>query len=133
MEPRIALITIICEDVPAVVQFYRDLLGFTVIQDLGVYVEFASPGVRFAVCNREVLLQASGGHAEYQKTRQGQPFELAFPCGSPEEVDAEYARLTAAGAVGITPPADMPWGQHTALFADPAGNIHELFADLPGR
>ena len=34
------------------------------------------------------------------------------------------------GAVGVKPPAKMPWGQYTAFFADPEGNIHELFTDL---
>jgi hypothetical protein len=24
-----------------------------------------------------------------------------------------------------------PWGQRAAFFADPEGNIHGLFADLP--
>jgi hypothetical protein len=26
---------------------------------------------------------------------------------------------------------DVPWQQRTAMFADPDGNIHEFFADLP--
>jgi len=25
----------------------------------------------------------------------------------------------------------MPWNQRTAFIADPDGNIHEIFADLP--
>jgi len=37
----------------------------------------------------------------------------------------------AHGAAPVHAPADMPWGQHTAMFADPDGNIHEFFADLP--
>ena len=44
-----------------------------------------------------------------------------------------YAEIVARGAVPIHSPADMPWGQRTAMFADPDGNIHELFADLPGQ
>lgn len=43
------------------------------------------------------------------------------------------AELLANGAVAVQPPDDMPWGQRTAFFADPDGNIHELFADLPAE
>ena len=34
------------------------------------------------------------------------------------------------GARAIHDPEDMPWNQRTALFADPDGNIHEIFADI---
>jgi uncharacterized glyoxalase superfamily protein PhnB len=86
--------------------------------------------VRFAVCARSILQQASG-HASFTEARHGQAFELAFPCREPAEVDRGYADIVAQGAAPVHAPADMPWGQRTALFADPDGNIHELFADLP--
>jgi len=34
------------------------------------------------------------------------------------------------GAREVHKPEDMPWNQRTALFADPDGNIHEIFADI---
>lgn len=127
---QIALITILTDDVPRLTAFYRDVLGFAVKQDSGPYVEFHHEGVRFAVCARTVLRDISS-HASYTETRQGQCFELAFPCGAPDDVDRVYAKAVAQGAIPIHAPADMPWGQHTALFADPDGNIHEFFAELP--
>ena len=30
----------------------------------------------------------------------------------------------------IKEPQNMPWNQRTALFADPDGNIHEIFAGI---
>jgi uncharacterized glyoxalase superfamily protein PhnB len=99
-------------------------------QDLGVYVEFHHASVRFAICARSVRHEASG-HTSFAEARHGQAFELAFPCGEPAEVDRVYAEIVAQGATPVHAPADMPWGQRTALFADPDGNIHELFADLP--
>lgn len=129
MRSRIALITILTDDVPRLAAFYRDTLGFAVQQDLGQYVEFESSGVRFALCARSIL-QAASGDASYTEARRGHAFELAFPCDSPAEVDRAYADIVARGATPIHAPADMPWGQRTALFADPDGNIHELFADL---
>jgi uncharacterized glyoxalase superfamily protein PhnB len=51
--------------------------------------------------------------------------------GSPEQVDHAYAELTGKGAAHIQAPANMPWNQRTAFFADPDGNVHEIFADIP--
>lgn len=127
---QIALITIVTDDVPRLVAFYRDVLGFAVKDDSGLYVEFHHDGVRFAVCARSVLRDATG-HASYAEAPRGQHFELAFPCDSPAEVDRIYTQAIAQGATPIHAPANMPWQQRTAMFADPDGNIHEFFADLP--
>jgi len=130
MNNQLALITILTDDVPRLAAFYRDVLHFEVKQDMGGYVEFHNNGVRFAICARSILHEASG-HASYTQAHRGQCFELAFPCAEPAEVDRMYAELVAHGATPIHAPDNMPWGQRTAMFADPDGNIHELFADLP--
>ena len=127
---QIALVTILTDDVPRLSAFYRDVLGFALKQDSGGYVEFHNDGVRFAICARSILHQASG-HASYTEAHRGQCFELAFPCREAAEVDRMYAEIVAQGAMPVHAPVDMPWGQRTAMFADPDGNIHELFADLP--
>ena len=127
MTPTIALITILTDDVPALTRFYRDVLGFPIEQGPGEYVEFRSPGVRFAICTRHVMSEATR-HPSYAEPRHGQSFELAFPLPASAEVDAAYADIVARGATPVQTPADMPWGQRAAFFADPDGNIHELFA-----
>ncbi len=130
MKTKIALVTVLADDVPAMVQFYRDALGFALKGQDDGYVELESEGVRFAVCSRAIMADATG-HSSYKEPRRGQAFELAFPVEAPEEVDRAYAELLARGAAPVMPPTNMPWGQRTACFADPEGNIHELFADLP--
>jgi lactoylglutathione lyase len=130
MKSQIALITILTDNVPAQSRFYQDALGFSVKTDMGEYVEFESEGVRFAVCARSTMKNATGDPS-FAEARVGQSFELAFPLVLPAEVDEVYAEILARGARPIQPPANMPWGQRTAFFADPDGNIHELFADLP--
>lgn len=130
MHARIALITIVSDDVTALSAFYRDVLGFGIKTDLGGYVEFESEGVRFSVCRRSTMANATG-HASYEESPKGQAFELAFPVDSPEGVDRCYREIVGKGATPIQDPADMPWDQRTAFFADPDGNIHEMFADLP--
>jgi len=130
MKPQIALITILTDDVPRLKSFYQSVLGFEIKQDMDQYVEFDSPGVRFAICARSVLFTVSQ-HPSYQQAHRGQAFELAFPLESPAAVDQTYMEVVLHGATPVQTPADMPWGQHTAMFGDPDGNIHELFCDLP--
>ena len=129
MKPQIVLITILTDDVSRLKAFYHTVLGFHIMQDLGQYVEFESPGVRFAICARSVLYTVSQ-HPSFQQVHSGQAFELAFPLDSPAAVDQTYMEIVLRGATPVQTPADMPWGQHTAMFADPDGNIHELFCDL---
>jgi lactoylglutathione lyase len=129
MQPRIDLVTIVTEDVPRLAAFYRDVLGFAVATEMDSYVEFESDGVRFSICAREVMHEATG-HDSFTRPASGQRFELAFPVPAAEAVDSTYAQLVARGATPVKEPADMPWNQRTAFFADPDGNIHEIFAEL---
>lgn len=127
MKAQINLITIWTEDIERMKNFYNKVLGFKIKSDLGGYVEFENEGVRFAICVRAAMLPYSD---EYNKNASGQAFELAFPCENPDEVDAAFHKLIAAGATPIHKPENMPWNQRTSLFADPDGNIHEIFADI---
>ena len=129
MPATIALITLLTDNIAAMREFYCTALGFTLKNDDGEYVEFEHDGVRFSICTRTTMLQATG-HPSYEFQRQGQAVELAFPASNAAEVDTLYQDLIAKGATPIKEPADMPWGQRAAFFADPDGNIHELFAEL---
>lgn len=127
MKAEINLITIWTNDIDTMRKFYNEVLGFKIKSDLGNYVEFENSGVRFAICMREVMYDYS---KEYEKEPLGQGFELAFPCKNPNYVDKSFNELIEMGAALIQSPKNMPWNQRTALFADPDGNIHEIFAEL---
>ena len=127
MKAQISLITIWTNDIDTMKVFYNTVLGFRIENDLGNYVEFENNGVRFAICTRDVMYDYS---SEYRKESSGQGFELAFPCESPNDVDESFITLISKGATSVHEPQDMPWNQRTALFADPDGNIHEIFADI---
>lgn len=129
MKAQISLITILTNDVPKMRKFYQQTLGFPVKTDMDSYVEFESQGVRFSICTRQTLSEATGGHESFSVQARGQSFELAFPCESADDVATSYRDVVAKGATPIQEPATMPWGQTTAFFADPEGNIHELFSD----
>lgn len=60
----------------------------------------------------------------------GHRSSMAFLCESPAEVDALYARVTAAGFEGHSAPWDAFWGQRYAVVTDPDGNHVDLFAPL---
>jgi catechol 2,3-dioxygenase-like lactoylglutathione lyase family enzyme len=127
MKAKIDLVTIVTDDIVTLSKFYCDVLGFRKKEDLGGYVEFESETVRFAVTTRKVMEEATG-HRSYKVQRKGQAFELAFPLNTEEEVDKAFAEIVAKGATPIREPAMLPWGMRAAFFADPDGNIHELFA-----
>ena len=127
MRAEISLVTIWTDNIEAMKLFYSDILGFKVKNDLGEYVEFQNQEARFAICNRSVMYEYSDF---FKEKHAGQGFELAFPCDSVEELDKTYETLLTKGATGIHAPQNMPWGQRTALFSDPDGNIHEIFVPL---
>ncbi len=127
MKAEINLITIWTNDIDIMRKFYNEVLGFKIKSDLGNYVEFENIGIRFAICMREVMYDYS---LEYEKEPVGQGFELAFPCENPNDVDKSFKELIKMGATSIQEPQNMPWNQRTALFCDPDGNIHEIFAEL---
>jgi catechol 2,3-dioxygenase-like lactoylglutathione lyase family enzyme len=132
LKGRIGLVTILTDDVPSMKGFYRDILGFEVKEDLGNYVEFVNEGVRFAVCARDVMHEGTS-HSSYREPSRGQAFELAFPLDSPEEVDRAYEEIVSKGATPVKGPEMMAWGRRTAFFADPEGNIHELYSLKQGE
>jgi uncharacterized glyoxalase superfamily protein PhnB len=123
------MIGIITANFQKMVSFYKEVLGFESMLELEHYVEFKNEGVRFAISTNQVMFEATN-HQSFKQEKKGRSLELAFKADTPEEVDKSFANLIAKGAKSIKEPADMPWGQRTAFFADPDGNIHEIFADL---
>lgn len=126
MKAEINLITILANDVRKMTAFYQDVLGFEVLEESPNYVEFKNDGARFSICTREVMAEITGHHSFHEETK-GQTFELAFPCNNPQDVEESYHAIIEKGGIPIKEPAQMPWGQTTAFFADPEGNIHEIF------
>ena len=129
---RIGLITIVTDKLDHMRDFYRDVLGFECIEELEGYVEFKNKGVRFAITTNQVMFDATS-HPTYKETRKGQCLELAFPLPTPEAVGLSYDEIVSKGAVPVAEPVMMPWGRMTAFFADPDGNIHELYSLRPGE
>ncbi len=112
------------------VKFYKDVMKMEVAFMMeGNYAEFKTGGTRFAISTNKVM-EGATGHKSYREKKVGQSVELAFLVDSPEEVDAKYKEIVEKGATPVKDPHDLPWNQRAAFFADPDGNIHEIFAEL---
>jgi len=107
--------------------FYRDALGFEPVYRFPpegradfVYLQLAPAGIG---------LGAAGGENVH-----GRP--IAPGAGSFElflyvdDMDDACARLRELGAEELRPPADEPWGERRAYFADPDGNAVHIAMTL---
>ena len=129
MKMNINQIGIITLNFNKMMKFYHEVLNFPIKLQQDNYVEFENKGVRFAIASNDIMYQVTKDKTFHQK-KQGHSLELAFQVDIPSEVDKRYQELINLGAIPITSPNDMPWGQRAAFFADPDYNIHEIFATL---
>jgi catechol 2,3-dioxygenase-like lactoylglutathione lyase family enzyme len=126
MTARLDMVGLFPERFSEMVAFYRDVLGFPCDWDgCSPYAEFANDGVRFAFYARRLLPELLGETPSYPTGLNG-TLELAIDLPRFEEVDAEYARLVAAGARPVYAPRDEPWGMRSSMVADPDGNLIEV-------
>jgi len=116
-------------DPEASLGFYRDLLGFELVQDVGqgamrwlTFVSPAQPGTRLVLTppaadpgitedeRRTIVeLMAKGS---YQTIILGT-----------KDLDGVFAKLQAADAEVVSEPTEQPWGVRDCAFRDPAGNM----------
>jgi len=124
---RIGLVTIVTSNLDEMKAFYKEVIGFECIEELQGYVEFKNKGVRFALTTDNVMYDATL-HPSYRDKKRGQRLELAFPLPDIDAVGVAYDEIIGKGATPVSPPEMMPWNRMTAFFADPDGNIHELYS-----
>jgi catechol 2,3-dioxygenase-like lactoylglutathione lyase family enzyme len=124
------MIGIVVTDIPRAIRFYR-MLGLELPdaaegQD---FVEVKTNGYRISLNAQALVKTLSPGWVE----PRGQRHEIAFLCGSPEEVDQTYAKIVKAGHKGLKEPWDAFWGQRYAIVEDPDGAHVSLFAPLAAK
>jgi catechol 2,3-dioxygenase-like lactoylglutathione lyase family enzyme len=126
---------LICSDIDRSLQFYVDVLEFTVL--------YARPDERFAYLEREgaqLMIEQSVGRAFLAG-------ELSYPFGRGmnlqirvSDVDALYARVKAAGAA-VYLPMEEKWyrrdrvmlGNRQFIVQDPDGYLLRLYSDLGSK
>ena len=113
-------------DMPTMVCFYRDVLGFEITEgEDAVNVYLIKDGTLFMLYERKNFEKMTSRKYEYLKGLNGH-FEIALYVDTFEEVDAEYTRVISMGAQSVLEPTTEPWGQRTCYIADPEGNLIEI-------
>ena len=125
--PQLNAIGIVVSDMARSIGFYR-LLGLDVPETPGEgHVDtFLPNGVRFMLDTEDTV---HSFRPEWTRAT-GNQVGLALECGSPDEVDAIYRRVTEAGHDGEKEPWDAVWGQRYAQLRDPDGVPVDLYASL---
>ena len=117
---------LLVEDIPTMVRFYRDVLGFEITEgEHAENVYLVKDGTLFLLYERKNFEKMTGRKYEYVKGLNGH-FEIALYVDTFEEVDLAYARTVEQGARPVMEPATEPWGQRTCYIADPEGNLIEI-------
>ena len=113
-------------DMATMVRFYRDVLGFEIIDgEDAVNVYLIKNGTLFMLYERKNFEKMTNRKYEYLKGLNGH-FEIALYVDTFEEVDSEYAKAVEKGAQSVLEPTTEPWGQRTCYIADPEGNLIEI-------
>ena len=117
---------LLVDDMPAMVRFYKDVLGFEITEgEDAVNVYLIKDGTLFMLYERKNFENMTSRKYEYLKGLNGH-FEIALYVDTFEDVDKEYARIIAQGGRSVLEPTTEPWGQRTCYIADPEGNLIEI-------
>ena len=114
---------ILCNDLETMKAFYRDLFPFPVDSESETGLTFWAGDVLLSLRKRTRYYDGNGARPELPGV------QLAFLV-SPAEVDLCYNQLVAKGVKILEPPTDQPRGHRTVYFADPEGNMLEVYAKI---
>lgn len=120
---QLGYVIVLCDDINRMKEFYRDLFSFPVDSETDESLALRVGSVLLGLRKRTRNYDGRGGGPE------SPGLQLAFLV-SPAEVDACYEVLQAKGVRILDPPADQPRGHRTVYFADPEGNILEVYAEI---
>jgi catechol 2,3-dioxygenase-like lactoylglutathione lyase family enzyme len=132
MTVRFGFVGIVTRDMAASLAFYR-ALGVSIGegQDDAPHVDaMLDGGVTIAWDTIETI---RGFDPSFVPATGGHRIALAFDLGTPDEVDATFAAIVAAGYPAHVEPWDAHWGQRYATLLDPDGNSVDLYAALPAN
>lgn len=117
---------IFVRDMPGMIRFYRDVLGFEIREDektTNVYL--VKDGTLFLLYGREDFEKMTNRKFHYAPQINGH-YEIALSVENYDAVDAAFAEVVSKGAVPVMKPTTEPWGQRTCYIADPEGNLIEI-------
>lgn len=114
---------IFARDLPAMREFYEDVLEFPLLRVL------SERWIEFRIGANTLALTVHGGRFG-DTLPEGKPLlQLAFRV-PPTAVAECAAALEAKGVALIAPLTDHAFGHRTIFFRDPDGNVLEIYAEI---
>ena len=121
-------VVLFVEDLEKCLTFYRDTLGLKLAMSDPVSHAFQFEGSRHLVI---LTVPAAVEMVGEEALSLGKPsVHRTLLCAGVDDVDATYKDLIAKGVTFIKPPVTQAWGRRTAYFADPEGNLWELWQEM---
>ena len=120
---KLSYVIVLCDDLDRMKAFYRKLFAFPVESEPANGLVFRAGSVLLSLRLRTRDYDGRGGGDVSPGV------QLAFLV-SPAEVDQCYNQLVDMGVKILDPPTDQPRGHRTVYFADPEGNILEIYAEI---
>jgi predicted enzyme related to lactoylglutathione lyase len=117
-----ASIRIITDDVDRLASFYELVTGSPAVRPAPVFAEFRT-GAGVLAIGSTATVAMLGEHAPEPGRNDSVIIEFLVA-----DVDAEFARLREVLEAVVLEPTTMPWGNRSALFRDPDGNLVNLFS-----
>ncbi|MEL7978170.1 VOC family protein [Isoptericola sp. F-RaC21] len=116
-------------DPEASLGFYRDLLGFELVQDVGqgamrwlTFVSPAQPEVRLVLTPPAADPGVTEDERRTITELMAKGSYQSIILGT-KDLDGVFAKLQAADAEVVSEPTEQPWGVRDCAFRDPAGNM----------
>ncbi len=117
---------IFVKDMPAMVRFYRDVLGFEIKEKENTgNVFLKKDGTLFLLYGRNDFEKMTKSKFNYADNINGH-YEIALSVENFKAVDEAFNEVVSKGATPVMQPATTEWGQRTSYIADPEGNLIEI-------
>lgn len=116
-------VIVLCEDLVRMKAFYRDLFHFPVNSESETGLTFCAGGILLSLRQRTRAYDGTGVRSELPG------LQLAFLV-EPEDVELCYEKLMEKGIKILESVTDQPRGHRTVYFADPEGNMLEVYAEI---
>jgi catechol 2,3-dioxygenase-like lactoylglutathione lyase family enzyme len=114
-------IAIFVKDLKKSIEFYKKVGFKTGLQDKG-FCEFKMEGTKLALLDYNVAADLVGRENTPQSKKHGFLIAQEVP-----EIDNMFKKLKSKGIRFFKEPKTQSWGQRTAYFKDPDGNIWEIY------
>lgn len=122
MNSTLEWVILITSNYQGMKNFYKTTLDFPVAHDVPEeeFTQFQMKNCYLAVYGKSFVAKL------VEEKYLGKSGGAIYSFGESEDVDRDYQQLLAKGVQFTSPPQTRPWGQRTAYFTDPDGNIWEI-------